>query len=850
MITPSLIKTTLQPSEEVKLHIKNRKKICILGNPNCGKSTLFNVMTCSREAVGNWSGVTIEKKIGYASIQNIEVEFIDLPGIYALNLGHTTDTPEDEKVVFDFLSRAKYDLIINVLDVTYLKRGLYLTLQLLEMQKPLLVILNMMDLVYTRGLHIDQEYLSANLKQPVVLISAKKKHGIDHLKKTIIQSLSTHSSSMRMSRSHKIPNLDTKEEHRNANSGIVTKYSSAIESQTGSHIKNFYHYYPEIIKEGIVVIQNALQQISNPQHIICSHWLALRALEDGSEILDNNNVIIRFLTRKYQNLIQKTYQEDHELVFIDARYKYIESLMKNAIQKPGILTKTRSDIIDNILLNKVVGLPIFFSLMYLMFTFSIVVGGAFQDFFNLSAGAVFVDGTQYLLEQLGIASWMITIIATGIGGGIQAIAPFIPVIGGLYLFLSFLEESGYITRAAFLMDKFMQKIGLPGQAFVPLIIGFGCNVPAIMATRTLENKQARIATIMIAPFISCSARLSVFALFCAAFFPHNGQNIVFMLYLMGITVGLLTGYIVTKTLGHNKQSHFIMELPEYHLPSFSGILIKTYDKLKNFIFGAGKLIVIVFLVIKLLNVFALDGSTGHENKNSSILAVIGQNIVPIFKPMGIDHGNWPAAVGIFTGLFAKEVVVGTLNALYLPLDQSHSKQPKEFLLFSDLKMAVMTIPNNFITIAERLYNPLWLNMPDFNTQEAFLRDNQLNRNITGALQERFDGTIGAVAYLLFILLYFPCISVFAVICQEIGKKWAILNSIWSTAIAYSVSVLFYQTSKCIMGEPYSLASIAIACIVFLIAYILLKFLSMSGKSISNFFSYILRYKDCSRTEHD
>lgn len=801
--------------------ITDRIKVCMLGNPNCGKSTIFNLITNSRENVGNWPGVTIEKKVGYATLDNTDIEFIDLPGVYALNFQNDNESSEDEKLVSNFLLNAQYDLIINVLDATNLKRGLYLTLQLLEMQHAMVIAINMMDMAQIKGIEIDINYLQHSLKIPVVTMSARKKKGIDNFTAAI-----TNFNKKTLSAQQLLYSIDRHQEEKDI-SGKV------------------YNYYPPLIRDGLVAVQEELQKSSNMK---CNKfWLALRAIEDGSLILGNDvDTNVELLISKYQDIIRITYQEDHELVFTDIRYNYIETLIHNTTRYSDSATKSYSDSIDVVLLNKILGLPIFFILIYLMFTFSIIIGGAFQDFFDLCAGAIFVDYSAYLLEQISTPKWLVNIISDGIGGGIKTVAPFIPVIGGLYLFLSFLEESGYINRVAFLADRLMRKVGLPGQAFVPLIIGFGCNVPAIMATRTLENKKVRIATIMIAPFVSCSARLSVFVLFCAAFFPHNGQNIIFMLYLIGIIVGLVTGYVVTKILGYNQQPYFIIELPEYRLPQLKTIFLKTYDRLKGFVSGAGKLIIIVFLIIKLLNMLSTDYSNGHENKNSSIITIIAHIITPIFKPMGIDESNWPATVGIFTGLFAKEVIVGTLNALYLPEQQQPLKQHGKSLLLSDLMTAVMTIPHNLANGVNSLLNPMWLNISNSHIQEAFLQENQLNNNIINILQLRFDGAIGAIAYLLFILLYFPCISVFAVIYQEIGKKWAILNSVWSTVIAYSVSVLFYQIARCIIGEPYSMLNITIACALLFAAYKLLELFSLDNNSVKNFFSDIFTYKNYRR----
>jgi ferrous iron transport protein B len=302
-----------------------------------------------------------------------------------------------------------------------------------------------------------------------------------------------------------------------------------------------------------------------------------------------------------------------------------------------------------------------------MFMFTINIGSAFVDFFDQSIGALFVDGLSKVLLQLDLPQWFIVLVTQGVGGGIQVIATFIPIIGFLFMFLSALEDSGYMARAAFVMDRFMRMIGLPGKSFVPMIVGFGCNVPAIMATRTLENQRDRILTNLMNPFMSCGARLPVYALFAAAFFPVGGQNLVFGLYLLGIAIAVLTGLIMRHTLFKGESAPFIMELPAYHLPTARGVFIRTWDRLKSFLFNAGKVIIPMVLVLNFLNAMGTDGSFGQENSNKSVLSEIGRGLTPAFKPMGIEKDNWPATVGIFTGILAKEAVVGTLDALYSQL---------------------------------------------------------------------------------------------------------------------------------------------------------------------------------------
>jgi ferrous iron transport protein B len=457
-----------------------------------------------------------------------------------------------------------------------------------------------------------------------------------------------------------------------------------------------------------------------------------------------------------------------------------------------------SDKLDKLVLNRWLGLPIFLGLMYLMFMFTINLGGVFIDFFDMAAAALFVDGFGHLLTSLGSPDWLRVLLADGVGGGIQVVATFIPIIGFLYLFLSILEDSGYMARAAFLMDRYMRVIGLPGKAFVPLIIGFGCNVPAIMATRTLEQQRDRTMAILMTPFMSCGARLAVYALFAAAFFPVGGQNIVFGLYLVGVAAAIGTGYILKHTLLKGETTAFIMEIPPYHIPSAKSILLHTWGRLQSFIFGAGKIIIMVVVALSFLNSAGTDGSFGNEDSDTSVLSAIGRGIIPVFKPLGIQDDNWPATVGIFTGIFAKEAVVGTLDALYSSLDKTDAETgvetPETFDLVAGLYGAVATIPENLGALGSLVMDPLGIKAAGVDSKEAAAEAQGVSMETFGAMVSRFDGVAGAIAYLLLILLYIPCVAVLGAINREIGGGWAMFTASWTMGIGYSVSVFFYQAA--------------------------------------------------------
>ena len=343
----------------------------------------------------------------------------------------------------------------------------------------------------------------------------------------------------------------------------------------------------------------------------------------------------------------------------------------------GEASATLTDKIDRIVLNRWLGLPIFLLIMYIMFLFTQNLGAAFIDFFDILVGGVMVDGLSELLTSIGSPEWLTVFLANGIGGGLQTVSTFIPVVFFLFLFLALLEDSGYMARAAFVMDRLMRALGLPGKAFVPLLVGFGCGVPAVMATRTMDRASDRIITVLMAPFMSCGARLPVYVLFATAFWPENGQNLVFLLYVIGILAAILTGFLLKHAALPGAASAFVMEIPPYHIPTFKGVMLRTWDRVKTFLFRAGKVIVVIVAALAFLNSLGTDGTFGNEDSDKSVLSEIGRGIVPVFAPMGVQEQNWPAAVGVFTGIFAKEAVVGTLNSLYDTITLANAKAEEE-----------------------------------------------------------------------------------------------------------------------------------------------------------------------------
>jgi ferrous iron transport protein B len=731
--------------------------IAVVGNPNCGKTTLFNALTGAKQRVGNWPGVTVERKTGRYHYGGTSFELVDLPGTYSLDVSEL-EVSVDEQIARDYVAARESDLIINIVDASNIERNLYLTAQLIEMKIPMVIALNMMDIAEERSMLIDVGGLSEQIGCPVIPVVASKGKGITELKQAILKA---------------VKDKPTPQ--------VTVPYAPELEQALEALM-------PEITPV-------ASQHHSDPR------WLAVRLLEGDTLALKMAGSQINKTLNTLRENTEKAIEDDLDISIADSRYGFVDAVTKQTITKASQVKRSTSDKIDRVVLNRALGIPIFLAVMYLMFMFTINIGGAFIDFFDMFTTALLVDGLGEWMNSLGSPEWLAVLVANGIGGGIVVVATFIPIIGFLYLFLSVLEDSGYTARAAFVMDRFMRFIGLPGKAFVPMMVGFGCNVPAIMATRTMEHQRDRILTILMNPFMSCGARLPVYALFAAAFFPVGGQNLVFGLYSLGIAAAVMTGLIMKNTVLQGETAPFVMELPPYHLPTFRGVVLRTWDRLKTFIFRAGKVIVPMVLVINFLNALGTDGSFGNEDSDASLLSEIGREIVPAFSPMGLEEDNWPAAVGIFTGVLAKEVVVGTLDALYTSLAESDARAadravPEEeaFDLWARISEALATIPANLVKVAGMVTDPLGLDIGDVSNIESAAEAQEVSSGTFGAMQARFDGQAGAFSYLLFILLYFPCVAATAAVYREAGMSWTIFVAAWTTGLAYMTATIFYQAA--------------------------------------------------------
>jgi ferrous iron transport protein B len=739
-------------------------KVALIGNPNCGKTTIFNALTGSQQRIGNWPGVTVEKKLGWFQYKGNKMEIVDLPGIYSFD----EEISNDEKIAKEYILSGDADVFVNIIDSTHFERNLYLTLLLLEMGIPMIVLLNMKDLADKSGITIDEKSLQKLLSVPVYSIKGTDRNDVLKVKEALIQTDTFECTSV-----HRI-------QFRSSIDKILSKWSAKIE------------------------------EIGGKQYV-SSRWIALEVLLENQITHDlSSNVLEDLQPKAVIQGLKNEWDEEVDVLIAEDMYATIREYAKRVKRKVQS-KRSFSETFDSFVLNKWLGIPFFLLVMYLLFWLVQQFAGAFIDFFDILADTIFVTGLGTVLTSVGSPDWLRILVADGIGGGIQTVATFIPLVFVLFFFLSFLESSGYMSRAAFVADRFMQRIGLPGKAFVPMMVGFGCTVPAIMATRTLETKKDRYMTIFMAPLMSCGARLPVYILFAAAFFPAHQGLVVFSLYVVGILIAIATGLFLKKTMFRGEPSTFVMELPPYHAPRVGTLLKHAWSRTSIFVKRAGVVIVIVMTVLGFLNSFKVPTSEGLSQTNTGIesiskepeqqtaLAVIGKAITPIFVPMGIEKDNWPASVGILTGLFAKEAVVGTLGGIYAQLESQGSlvelqEAPEEetWSFWGGIRDAFSSISENISGAFTSFKDAMGLGDVG-GSQEDVASAVDADVGLFKQLQDHFTkGPWQAYAYLLFILIYFPCIAVLGVIRKEAGLLITYLSVGYLTVIAWIIATLFYQ----------------------------------------------------------
>ena len=757
-----------------------KRTLCVVGNPNCGKTTLFNALTGSRQHVGNWPGVTVDKKVGHFKLGADEIDLVDLPGIYSIT--PSSSTSEDERIARDYILSDEAEAVLNIVDASNLERNLYLTAQLIEMRVPMIVVVNMLDIAKQHRLSIDLNALSRELGCPVVGVIASREDGIDALKDAILAAL----------------------EHP-----VVPRVKTRFDERIERAVAETAAYFREA-------------KVSRPE------WFAMQFMEESAGLDDKlPGIDLEPVKARVRALNEET-QGDTDILVASARYAFVQEVADRAITRVGEVTQSLTEKIDRVVLNRWLGLPIFLFVMYVMFLFTQNVGGAFIDFFDILVGGVMVEGVGELLASLGAPDWLRVFLANGVGGGLQTVSTFIPVVFFLYLFLAVLEDSGYMARAAFVMDRLMRALGLPGKAFVPLIVGFGCNVPAIMATRTMDRASDRIITVMMAPFMSCGARLPVYVLFATAFFPTNGQNLVFALYLIGIGAAVLTGFLLKKSALPGAASAFVMEIPPYHIPTLKGVLTRTKDRVSGFMFRAGKVIVVIVAAVSFLNSLGTDGSFGNEDTEKSVLSSVGRTIVPILEPMGVEEQNWPAAVGIFTGIFAKETVVGTLNSLYDQMGAANAaedgaaEEEKGFSFTATLGEALFVTGENLAGLGSALVDPLGITVGDLSDEAAAAEEQEVSTGTIDTIRTLFASQSAAFAYLLLVLLYMPCCAAIAAVYREVGTAWTVFACVWTTALGYSAATIFYRVVNFSADPLYATVAIGVSLLVLVFMWFYMK----------------------------
>ncbi|NLP47398.1 MAG: ferrous iron transport protein B [Clostridiales bacterium] len=661
------------------------KKIALVGNPNSGKTTFFNALTGSNQYVGNWPGVTVEKKEGRLSYEGKEYDVVDLPGIYSLGA-----FSEDEVVAMDYILTDDAQVIINVLDASNIERNLYLTAQLLEMGKNIVVALNMVDEAEKRELKFDIKALSKALGVPVVATVAHKGSGRSEILKAALE---------------KIENKPTYENPLTYNENVT------------HHIEHM-----EEILQG--------QDLPFPLH-----WTAIKIIEGDSHVLKQlkKSAIEKSVLEEIEDFLKFHSSDSFELEIVDSRYAFANRVAQKAVTRPTQEVVTLTDKIDRILINKYLGIPIFALIMLLVFQITFAIG---EDLLGAAAASLvelLASFAGSFLPRLHSPDWLTSFIVNGAINGVGAVIEFVPLIAVMYLLLGFLEDSGYMARAAYVWDNLMRRFGLQGKAFISMIIGFGCNVPGIMSARTLDNRKDRMITTLINPFMSCGAKLPIYSVFIAAFFPSHGGLVLFSLYGLGIIVALVMAKIFNKTLFQGETSYFIMELPPYRVPTAKNVFMNMWNNVSGFVKKAGT---VIFLVVTLMWVMAVLPTSAQPYGENSILGVLGGFLAPIFKLSGF--GTWQESVALFAGIPAKEAVVGTLGMLYAG---------------------------------------------------QYLEEGTV---LVDAIRMHFTPLTG-LSYMVMVLLYTPCVAVLGVVAKETKSlRWPIFLASYTFAIGWLASVFVFQ----------------------------------------------------------
>lgn len=702
--------------------------VAVAGNPNSGKSTLINAIAGTRLHVGNWAGVTVEKKEAKFDYRGRSVRLVDLPGTYSLS-----PYTQEEIIARDYLVSERPDLIVNVVDATNLERNLYLTMQLLELGIPVVMALNVYDEAEAKGYSIDVKGLETMLGITVVPTSAVKKIGIGELLDAVV----------------------------------------AVADCPDDHEPNQLNY-GEDVEQALELLEKELAGERGVLENYPKRWLLLKLLEGDSHVHDVVRIDVD--AERALHHLKKTHGDDIESLMADVRYSLASGLCREVLRKPELRKMELTEKIDRVVLNRFLGIPIFLAAMWLVFKLTFDLSSPFADWLDTMTAGPFKRWAEAILGTLGAPDWTVSLVNDGIVSGVGFVLVFVPVIFAMMFFITFLEGSGYMARAAFVMDRAMHAIGLHGKSFIPMLLSFGCNVPGIYATRTLENPRDKALTALLLPLMSCGARLPVYVLFVAVFFPNNSGTVIWSLYVLGIALAMVMGLVFKRTLFRGEAPMFIMELPPYRMPSFRSLCIHTWEKGKHFLIKAGTYIMAVSVLVW----FLLNLPWGVETKRDSYLGRTGAAVAPVFEPLGF--GSWEAASSLITGVIAKEIVVGTMGEIYAPAQQEVADEPQP-TLGEDLKEIVVSFGG-----AARDAVTTTLGIAG---EEAGEESSSLMAAVRGAFTP-----LSSYAFMAFVLLYMPCVIVGIAMRHEFGTwKWTAMAFSYQTVLAYLVALIIYQGGR-------------------------------------------------------
>ncbi len=726
--------------------------VALAGNPNAGKSTLFNALTGARQHVGNWPGKTVERKEGTTYIDGHAVGIVDLPGTYSLSAYSV-----EELITRQFILEEQPDAVVAVVDAGNLARNLYLVVQLLELGAPLILVLNMCDVAEARGIRIDTDILSERLDGiPVIKTVGTRSVGVDALKSAIWQ---------------------------------------ATQSPQSAHSPVDYGAF--LTHE----IDTLREHIAAEPALAAYHpvWLAIKLLEEDEALLAEleakGHTALTASAHAAANRVESAMGEEPDILMADRRYLLIGSVIEEAVTRPPAEALTRSDKIDRIVTHRWMGLPIFLLLMWVVFQFVANVSAPMVDWINGVIEGPVARWVVALLGTLGLGgTWVESLVVDGIIAGVGGVLVFVPVLFFLYLAIALLEDSGYMARAAFVMDDFMQRLGLHGKSFLPMLIGFGCTVPAIYATRTLESERDRKLTAFLVPFMSCGARLPVYVIFGTAFFGAAAGGLIFGMYLLGIAIAILTGFMLKNTLFKDKPTMpLLMEMPPYRTPLPKNVWFYMWRHISEFLRKAATVILAASVVLW----FLMAIPVGAETLQESLFGQVSGIIAPVFRPAGFD--DWEPAGALITGFVAKEVIVSTLSQAYL--GETSYEKADLVMLGEDLVHIGRTFGEALVLTAQETVNivPRTVNilpiaaMPEANILGTSAEEADTTA-LESALREAFT-PLAAVAFTVFVLLYVPCMASLAAIRQEFGTRWTLLQIAYTLGVAWLAAVVIYQGGR-------------------------------------------------------